>query len=265
VITNGGMILETFPNWLYGILTRKQLRQAIAEKVLFPTADEQLIFTTKRARLRQMRKPNGILVRLATHSALAHGTHFNHQQDDYLADRVSLEDICCSKLPGRYKGLRRVEGAGGIVLQTKPKPTKNKDLAILLLLKNEGDQFEWVLPKGRRERGETSRETALREVQEETGLKRLKVKKFLGYEGYFVIDADRTIYKRVRYYLMQVVNPRSKVQVQTKEGFVDGCWTNISEAFSLTNPTRAHITLTRTVSELQGKRKSKPKKNKPTK
>jgi 8-oxo-dGTP pyrophosphatase MutT (NUDIX family) len=261
------MTLETFPTWLYGILTRKQLRQAIAEKMLFPTNDEPLIFTTKRARLRQMRKPNGVLVRLATHPALAHGTHFNTQQDDYLADKILLEDLCCSKLPGRYKGLRRVEGAGGIVLQTKPKPAKGKgkDLSILLLLKNEGDQFEWVLPKGRRERGETSRETALREVQEETGLKGLKVKKFLGYEGYFVTDSNRIVYKRVRYYLMQVLNPHSKVQVQTKEGFVDGCWTNIKEAFSLTNPTRAHITLTRTVSELQGKRKLKLKKNKSAK
>src|SRR5262249_25323100 len=156
----------------------------------------------------------------------------------YSVDRISIEHFSCRKLPGRYEKLQRVDTAGGIVLRNGQEPE------ILLLLKREGDNMEWVLPKGRRKPGERRRQTALREVEEETGIDNLKVKKFLGREGYFVVNSKRVTYKRVSYYLMYCTDPDgSPLRVRTVEGFVEGRWVNLSEAMKLTNPTRNYSIL----------------------
>src|SRR5262249_13330295 len=125
---------------------------------------------------------------------------------------------------------------------------------ILLLLKREGDNMEWVLPKGRRKPGERRRQAALREVQEETGIDALKVKKFLGREGYFVVNGKRVTYKRVSFYLMYCADPNGSLSVSAVEGFVEGRWVKPQEALHLTNPTRAYATLNSLV-----KRPKKPR------
>ena len=60
----------------------------------------------------------------------------------------------------------------------------------------------WALPKGTPDRGETLEETALREVQEETGLS-VEIATSLGHiEYWFTRDGER-IHKRVYFYLMR--------------------------------------------------------------
>ena len=60
----------------------------------------------------------------------------------------------------------------------------------------------WALPKGTPDRGETLEETALREVQEETGLS-VEIATPLGHiEYWFTRDGER-IHKRVYFYLMR--------------------------------------------------------------
>lgn len=214
------------------------MKQAIAERALVSSPVSPLIFTEKIQQLRRRRKPKSILIRVAAHNAYFAGTNFEPNGKFYLADRLSLEHISCSKLPGRYPKLVRVDGAGGIVMRAKP-----YDQEVLLLLKSEGDNTGWVLPKGRRKPGERRRQTALREVQEETGIKSLKVKKYLGREGYFVLQNKRVIYKRISYYLMFCTDPNGSLRVHTDEGFIDGRWMKLPEALRLTNPTRAHTIL----------------------
>ncbi|MEW6732957.1 MAG: NUDIX domain-containing protein [Acidobacteriota bacterium] len=227
------------PEWLYCALSRKQMRQAIARHMIKFHSRNPLLFTEHLQKLRRQRKPQSIIIRVAARAAIEAGTHFEPTDNGYYADQLSIEYISCNKLPGRYEKLQRIDGAGGIVLRAK------QEQEILLLLKREGDNMEWVLPKGRRKTGERRRQTALREVKEETGIAALKVKKFLGRVGYFVITGKQVVYKRVSYYLMRCGDPAGSLRVRTSEGFVEGQWVSLEDALLLTNPARAHTVLDR--------------------
>lgn len=64
--------------------------------------------------------------------------------------------------------------AGGIIFRRNP---KTKEVEILLI---QDAKNRWTIPKGHIEEGETAKETAQREIQEETGLKEMKVLSWLG-------------------------------------------------------------------------------------
>jgi bis(5'-nucleosidyl)-tetraphosphatase len=68
-----------------------------------------------------------------------------------------------------------------------------------LLLKYEAGH--WGFPKGNRERGETKLETAVREVEEETGLKDLEFADFEKNINYFYKRKGKLVYKTVTYFL----------------------------------------------------------------
>lgn len=59
----------------------------------------------------------------------------------------------------------------------------------------------WGFPKGNRERGETKLETAIREIEEETGLKNLEFTDFEEEINYFYKRDGKTVYKTVTYFL----------------------------------------------------------------
>jgi 8-oxo-dGTP pyrophosphatase MutT (NUDIX family) len=61
----------------------------------------------------------------------------------------------------------------------------------------------WDFPKGNRERGETKIETALREIEEETGLTDLELADFEEDINYFYRREGKIIYKTVTYFLAQ--------------------------------------------------------------
>jgi 8-oxo-dGTP pyrophosphatase MutT (NUDIX family) len=63
------------------------------------------------------------------------------------------------------------------------------------------DGVTWTLPKGTPNPNETTEETALREVREETGLEVRIVRPFDGIE-YFFVQGRTRIHKTVHYFLM---------------------------------------------------------------
>ena len=67
--------------------------------------------------------------------------------------------------------------------------------------RRERDGMTWSLPKGTPNPGETTEETALREVLEETGLEVAVVRTFDSIEYWFVQGGTR-IHKTVHYFLM---------------------------------------------------------------
>jgi 8-oxo-dGTP pyrophosphatase MutT (NUDIX family) len=66
------------------------------------------------------------------------------------------------------------EAAGGLLWREEP---KGRMFAIIHRERYGGD---WTLPKGKREKGESWLETAIREVKEETGCTAVDVKDFAG-------------------------------------------------------------------------------------
>lgn len=64
--------------------------------------------------------------------------------------------------------------AGGVIFR---RSKKNNDIEILLI---QDAKNRWTIPKGHIEEGETAKETAAREITEETGLKEMKVMNWLG-------------------------------------------------------------------------------------
>lgn len=117
--------------------------------------------------------------------------------------------------------MREEISAGGVVLLGN---------SILLLKKYNGD---WVLPKGKVEKGETHDQTALREVKEETGVK-ASIDKYLGEIHYTFKenwDNDKSVHKVVYWYLM---NTKSMDTVpQREEGFVEAKFIHIDRVVDM--------------------------------
>jgi len=102
---------------------------------------------------------------------------------------------------------------------------------ILLLYRNVRNKYEgWVLPKGTVEEGEEHRDTALREVMEESGVK-ASIVKYVGKSQYTFSTMKEEIEKDVHWYLMMADSYYSKPQ--REEYFVDSGYYKYHEAYHL--------------------------------
>ena len=101
--------------------------------------------------------------------------------------------------------------------------------AILLLKKFNGD---WVLPKGRVEKGENIREAAIREVMEESGVK-AEIIRYIGMVHYTYknIKGNEIVYKTVHWYLMRTNSMDSTPQ--KREGFVEARFVHVDRVLDL--------------------------------
>ena len=102
---------------------------------------------------------------------------------------------------------------------------------ILVLYKNYKNKYEgWVLPKGTVEAGEEYRDTALREVKEETGVS-ASIIKYIGKSQYSFNTPQDMVEKDVHWYLMMADSYYSKPQ--REEHFVDSGYYKFYEAYHL--------------------------------
>ena len=83
---------------------------------------------------------------------------------------------------------------------------------ILTLYKSYKNKYEgWVLPKGTVEAGEEYKETAVREVLEESGV-HASIVKYIGKSRYSFNIPDDTVEKEVHWYLMRAGSYYSRPQ-----------------------------------------------------
>jgi len=92
----------------------------------------------------------------------------------------------------------------------------------ILLIKRNG---VWDLPKGHLEDGEEMHECAIREVQEETGLKEIEINKFFGISRHIYELKGKPVIKESHWYLMHTKKP-SKFTPQVEEGIEKVIWEN---------------------------------------
>ncbi len=92
----------------------------------------------------------------------------------------------------------RATSAGGVVVS----PERERPSLVVGMRRRGRDGVTWTLPKGTPDPGESTEQTALREVAEETGLEVRIVAPLPSIEYAFVQDGTR-IEKTVHYFLME--------------------------------------------------------------
>lgn len=93
--------------------------------------------------------------------------------------------------------IKRIFSAGGIVVR---KGEKGLEVLVTQHSKHKG----WDFPKGHREIYESEEQTALREVEEEAGV-RAEIIERIGSTQYFYFEEGEKVLKTVNYYLMKYV------------------------------------------------------------
>lgn len=125
---------------------------------------------------------------------------------------------------------------------------------ILLLYKNYKNKYEgWVLPKGTVEEGEEYKETAIREVMEETGAE-ASIIKYVGKSQYTFNTPQNTVQKDVHWYLMMSDSYYSKPQ--REEFFMDSGYYKFHEAYHMLKFTNEKQILERAYNEYTDLKKS---------
>src|SRR4030067_2796298 len=102
--------------------------------------------------------------------------------------------------------IKRIFSAGGIVLRLRSGSSIKKDKAEweVLVIQHSGHKG-WDFPKGHREIYESEEQTALREVEEEVGIKAEIIEK-AGQTQYFYYEGGQRVLKTVDFYLMKYVS-----------------------------------------------------------
>jgi len=112
-----------------------------------------------------------------------------------------------------------IEAAGGIV--------QNEKNEILFIFR----RGKWDLPKGKMEVGETSELCAEREIEEETGIKNMLLKKKIG-NTYHVYDEFGKHYLKTTHWFHFTCSSNQQLQAQTEEDITAVTWVptkNISQ------------------------------------
>ncbi len=128
----------------------------------------------------------------------------------YHKNEEKLERFLRKKLPV-------VEAAGGMVLNNKRE--------ILFIRRNS----KWDLPKGKIEKGESHTEAALREVEEETGVKGLEIKKFLK-TTYHVFKRNEKFKLKITYWYEMYTTYDGPLEPQENEGIKKVKWKNFEKS-----------------------------------
>ena len=114
-----------------------------------------------------------------------------------------LKQVVFRKKP-EIKEIVREPTAGGIVFRPS---ADNKDIEILLI---QDSKDRWTIPKGHIEPGETAKQTAVREIGEESGLKEVDVLGWLGKIHFKYRRADKLVLMTTQVYLVQSLDKNER-------------------------------------------------------
>lgn len=115
------------------------------------------------------------------------------------------------------KLFRIIEAAGGLVSNS------NSDI---LFIKRLG---KWDLPKGKMEKGESREESAVREIEEETGLKNVELVKFINTTYHIYIERNGDKVLKCTHWFEMNFNGEDTSKPQIEEGITEVAWKNTSQ------------------------------------
>ena len=114
----------------------------------------------------------------------------------------------------------------------------NNKSEILFIYRNK----KWDLPKGKAEKNENISQTALREVEEETGIKNLSIIKPLD-KTYHIFKRGKTNYLKTTYWFEMKSDYNGKFKPQKKEGITRVEWIGVENLSSILPKSYANIRL----------------------
>jgi len=119
---------------------------------------------------------------------------------------------------GEFQSLFRIiEAAGGIV---------NNPHGEVLFIKRLG---KWDLPKGKMEKGESREESAVREIEEETGLKDVELVRFINTTYHIYIERNGDKVLKCTHWFEMNFNGEDTSKPQIEEGITEVAWKNTSQ------------------------------------
>lgn len=128
----------------------------------------------------------------------------------------------------------RATSAGGVVVRQGARGTE----LVLGRRRRERDGVTWSLPKGTPNADESIEQTAVREVEEETGLQ-VRIVAPIGPIEYWFVQSGTRIHKTVHYYLMEPVG--GDLRLHDHE-FDEVRWVRVDDAPTLmTFPTERDV------------------------
>ncbi len=128
------------------------------------------------------------------------------------------------------KKFPEIIAAGGKVINNKSE--------ILFIYRNK----KWDLPKGKAKKNEIISQTALREVEEETGIKNLSIIKPLD-KTYHIFKRGKTNYLKTTYWFEMKSDYNGKFKPQKKEGITRVEWIGVENLPSILLKSYANIRL----------------------
>jgi 8-oxo-dGTP pyrophosphatase MutT (NUDIX family) len=117
--------------------------------------------------------------------------------------------------------------AGGVVWR------KNATSGGIDILMIQDRMSRWTIPKGHVEPGERLEQTALREVEEETGLTDMKLGEHLDKLHFFYRKEGKLIFMTTHVYLIEALGDTDAIVPENSEGIVDVKWFSRDEALKL--------------------------------
>ncbi|MBE85468.1 MAG: NUDIX hydrolase [Flavobacteriaceae bacterium] len=171
---------------------------------------------------------------------------FLNDSKTYLLSSISIKEII-KKLkihdevflyyPDKKKLLKEfkeklvtIKATGGIVT--------NKKNQILFIYR----KGKWDLPKGKMEKNESKKESALREVIEETGVKKLKIINFFSTTFHLIKVKKEYFLKETHWYTMKTKYD-GKLKPQKSEGIISAKWKTFDEALEIKKKTFRNIAI----------------------
>ncbi len=171
---------------------------------------------------------------------------FLNDSKTYLLSSISIKEII-KKLkihdevflyyPDKKKLLKEfkeklvtIKATGGIVT--------NKKNQILFIYR----KGKWDLPKGKMEKNESKKESAMREVIEETGVKKLKIINFFSTTFHLIKVKREYFLKETHWYTMKTKYD-GKLKPQKSEGIISAKWKTFDEALEIKKKTFRNIAI----------------------
>ncbi len=146
-----------------------------------------------------------------------------HYINLYHKNEEKLEQFLRKKLPV-------VEAAGGLVYNNKKE--------ILFIYRNS----KWDLPKGGIEKSESHEDAAIREVEEETGVKDLEIRNFIT-KTYHVFKRNDTFKLKITYWYEMYTEYKGELVPQLDEGIKKAKWKNFEKSQKALNDSYENVKL----------------------